>query len=107
MVSMNLMEKIEERLAAMVARNPTQVDRRERWQEIAGQPEGLAEAMAFFCERAVGFGNAVGMQHESYFDALVRIFDQACKAVLALPADRAGERWVRLDAVRRLGHNLG
>ena len=31
---MNLMEKIEERLAAMVARNPTRVDLYERYQEI-------------------------------------------------------------------------
>lgn len=33
-VAMNLMEKIEERLAAMVARNPTRVDLYERYQEI-------------------------------------------------------------------------
>jgi type I restriction enzyme R subunit len=33
-VAMNLMEKIEQRLAAMVARNPTRVDLYERYQEI-------------------------------------------------------------------------
>jgi type I restriction enzyme R subunit len=33
-VAMNLMEKIKERLAAMVARNPTRVDLYERYQEI-------------------------------------------------------------------------
>lgn len=33
-VAMNLMEKIEERLAMMVARNPTRVDLYERYQEI-------------------------------------------------------------------------
>lgn len=33
-VAMNLMEKIEERLAAMLARNPTRVDLYERYQEI-------------------------------------------------------------------------
>jgi len=33
-VAMNLMEKIESRLAAMVARNPTRVDLYERYQEI-------------------------------------------------------------------------
>jgi type I restriction enzyme, R subunit len=33
-VAMNLMEKIEERLAAMVARNPSRVDLYERYQEI-------------------------------------------------------------------------
>ena len=77
------------------------------YKKAVGQPEGLAELMVFFCERAVGFSNDVGLQDESYFDAMVRMFDQACKAVLALPADRRGERLVRLDAVRRLGHNLG
>jgi phosphoglycolate phosphatase-like HAD superfamily hydrolase len=61
----------------------------------------------FFCERAVGFSNDVGLQDESYFDALVRMFDQACKAVCGLPDDQRRELWVRLDAVRRLGHNLG
>jgi len=77
------------------------------YKKAVGQPEGLAELMVFFCERAVGFSNDVGLQDESYFDAMVRMFDQACKAVLALPADRRGERLVRLDAVRRLGQNPG
>lgn len=75
--------------------------------KAVGQPEGLAELMVFFCERAVGFSNDVGLQDESYFDALVRMFDQACKAVDVLPEGRRHELWVRLDAVRRLGHNLG
>ena len=55
----------------------------------------------------MGFSNDVGLQDESYFDALVRMFDQACKGVLALSEERRRELWVRLDAVRRLGHNLG
>lgn len=63
--------------------------------------------MVFLCERAAGFGNDVGLQDESCFDDLVRMFDQARKAVGALPENRRRELWVRLDAVRCLGHNLG
>jgi hypothetical protein len=77
------------------------------YKKAVGQPEGLAELMVFFCERAVGFSNDVGLQDESYFDALVRMFDQACKAVGVLPEERRHALWARLDAVRRLGHNLG
>ncbi len=77
------------------------------YKKAVGQPEGLAELMVFFCERAAGFSNDVGLQDESYFDALVRMFDQTCKAVGAVPEDRGRELWGRLDAVRRLGHNLG
>lgn len=76
------------------------------YRRAVGQPEGLAEMMVFCCERAVGFSNDVGLHDESYFDVLVRMFDQACKAVGALPEERKVELWVRLDAVRRLGHNL-
>lgn len=77
------------------------------YKKAVGQPEGLAELMVFFCERAAGFGNDVGLQDESYFDALVRMFAQALKVVDALPQDRSSSLLVRLDAVRRLGHELG
>ncbi|ODV03123.1 MAG: hypothetical protein ABT20_14715 [Rubrivivax sp. SCN 70-15] len=77
------------------------------YKKAIGQPEGLAELAVFFCERAVGFSNDVGLQDEGYFDALVRMFDQACKAACGLPDGQRRERLARLDAVRRLGHNLG
>jgi hypothetical protein len=67
----------------------------------------LAELTVFFCERAVGFSNDVGLQDEGYFDALVRMFAQALKVIGALPEDRRPALLGRLDAVRRLGHNLG
>lgn len=63
--------------------------------------------MVYFCERAVGFGNDVGLQDEDYFDALVRMFGQAVTAIDALPAQRRAALLGRLDTVRRLGHNLG
>lgn len=77
------------------------------YKKAVGRPEGLAELAVFFCEQAVGFSNDVGLQDEGYFDALVRMFDQACKAIGASPERQRRELWGRLDAVRRLGHNLG
>lgn len=77
------------------------------YRKAVGQPEGLAELMVFFCERGVGFSNEYGLQDESFFGALVRMFGQATKAIDAVPEDRRPALWERLDTVRRLGHNLG
>lgn len=77
------------------------------YKKAVGQPEGLAELMVFFCERAAGFSNDVGLQDEGYFDALARMFAQALTIIGTLPEDRRPELLGRLDAVRRLGHNLG
>lgn len=77
------------------------------YKKAVGQPEGLAELMVFYCERASGFSNDVGLRDEGYFDTLVRMFEQALKACDALPEDRGQELLVRLDAVRRLSHNFG
>jgi len=77
------------------------------YKKAVGQPEGLAELAVFFCERAVGFSNDVGLQDEGYFDALVRMFGQALKDADALPEDRRGALVARLSVVRHLGHNLG
>jgi len=77
------------------------------YRKAGGQPEDLAELAVFFCERAAGFSNDVGLQDEGYFDALVRMFEQALTAIGTLPEDRRCALLDRLDAVRRLGHNLG
>jgi hypothetical protein len=67
----------------------------------------LAEIMVFYCERAAGFSNAFGLQDEGYFNALVRMFDQALKIIRTLPAKDRLELLARLDAVRRTCHNFG
>lgn len=77
------------------------------YKKAIGQPEGLAELMVFYCERAAGFSNDVGLQDESYFDALARMFEQALKAIGALPGERRPELMARLDAVRRTSYNFG
>ena len=77
------------------------------YKKAIAQPEGLAELMVFYCERAAGFSNDVGLQDEGYFDALVRMFGQALKAIHALPADCRPALVARLDAVRHISHNFG
>jgi hypothetical protein len=43
------------------------------YKKAIGQPEGMAELMVYYCERAAGFSDDVGLQDEGYFDALVRM----------------------------------
>ncbi len=72
-----------------------------------GQPEGMAELMVFYCERAAGFCADIGLQDEGYFDALVRMFEQALKVAVTLPEEARAELLSRLDTVRRISHNFG
>lgn len=77
------------------------------YKKAIGQPEGLAELMVYYCERAAGFSDDVGLQDEGYFDALVRMFEQALKVIHSLPQDAHADLLDRLDAVRRICHNFG
>ena len=72
-----------------------------------GQAEGLAELMVFYCERAAGFSHAFGMDDEGYFDALVRMFEQALKTIASLADAQRQPLWDRLDTVRSTCHNFG
>jgi hypothetical protein len=51
------------------------------YRKAVGDPEGLTELMVFYCERAAGFCNDIAQQDETYFDALVHMFEQALKLV--------------------------
>lgn len=77
------------------------------YKKAVGQPDGLAELMVFYCERAAGFSNDIGLQDEGYFDALVRMFEQALKAIAALPDAARSTLWGRLCVVRNISHNFG
>ena len=77
------------------------------YKKAIGQTEGLAELMVFYCEQAVGFIDDVGLEDYGYFDALVRIFEQALKTIANLADAQRQPLWDRLDTVRRLSHNFG
>lgn len=77
------------------------------YSKAIGSPDGLAELRVFFCERAAGFARDVGLQDESYFNALIRMFEQALKVIGALPEVAHPALLQRLDSVRRQSHHFG
>ena len=63
--------------------------------------------MVFYCERAAGFSNEYGLDDEGYFNALVRMFEQALKVSVTLVVGQRDAMLDRLDAVRYVSHNFG
>src|SRR6266852_5497296 len=61
------------------------------YKKAVGDPEGLAELMVFYCERAAGFCSDISNDDEGYFDALVRMFERALKLANALSIERRDE----------------
>jgi hypothetical protein len=77
------------------------------YKNAVGDPEGLAELMVFYCERSAGFSSDIASDDESYFNALVRMFEQALKIVNALSVERHDSLLTRLDRVRVTSHKIG
>jgi hypothetical protein len=67
----------------------------------------MAELIVFYCECAAGFCCDIGYQNESYFAALVRMFEQAIRAAYALPTSSRNTLIDRLQRVRSIGHEFG
>ena len=77
------------------------------YKKAVGDPEGLVELMVFYCERASGFCSDIANDDEGYFNALVRMFEQALKFANALSPDRRDNLVSRLDHVRTISHDFG
>jgi hypothetical protein len=77
------------------------------YKKAVGDPEGLAELMVFYCERAAGFCSDIYTDDEGYFNALGRMFEQALKSANALSPDRRDDLVSRLDRVRTISHKFG
>jgi len=77
------------------------------YRKAVGELAGLAELMVFYCECAAGFCSDVGYQDGGYFDALVRMFEQALKTIAQLSAGDRKRLIARLDRVRVISHNFG
>jgi hypothetical protein len=77
------------------------------YRKAVDEPAGLAELMVFYCERAAGFCSDVAYQDDGYFDALVRMFDQALKVIAKVSASDRNALIARLDRVRIISHNFG
>lgn len=77
------------------------------YKKAIGLPEGLAELMVFYCERASGFSADVGFQDDGYFGALVRMFEQSLKTIASLPETQRPALWTRLNEVCRVSQDFG
>ncbi|SFM58455.1 hypothetical protein SAMN05421880_12217 [Nitrosomonas nitrosa] len=77
------------------------------YKKAIGRPEGLAELTVFYCESCMNLLSYCGMDDEGYFNALVRMFEQALKAIVALETDQQEDFVERLERVRHEGHNWG
>ena len=77
------------------------------YKRAVGDAAGVAELMVFYCEQAAGYCQDIGYQEEGFFDALVRMFEQAFKSAKTLPADSRDSLIVRLNRVREISHAFG
>ena len=77
------------------------------YKKAAGTADGVVELMVFYCEQAAGFSADVALDDEGYLSALVRMFGQALKAILALPPEQREAQRARLDAVRSACDGMG
>jgi hypothetical protein len=77
------------------------------YRKALGDAEGVAELMVFYCERAAGFSRDVSHDDAGYFDALIRMFEQALKTANALPGGVRGNLITRLERVRNMSRDFG
>lgn len=78
-----------------------------KYKKALGDPVGLAELLVFSCERAVGFCQDVHHEDIAYFDALVRMFEQALEATTNLTGNVQDCFLARPDRMRSIGRQLG
>lgn len=78
-----------------------------QYKKAVGDPAGLTELLVFYCEQATGYCQDIGYQEEEFFDALVRMFEQALQSANMLPANGRENLIARLDRVRQISHDFG
>ena len=77
------------------------------YRKAIGLPEGMAELTVHFCEEAIAFANAYGLDDGTFYDSLVRMFKQAVTHVLALSEAGQEPFLERLGKVMAVGQDMG
>ncbi len=77
------------------------------YKKAIGRPEGLAELTVFYCESCMNLLGDCGMEDEGYFNALVRMFEQALKAIAVLEPNQQVSFVERLEHVQIEGQDWG
>ena len=77
------------------------------YKKAIGRANGMAELSIFYWEEAFGFLESCGIEDESYFAALIRMYGRSIEFVSSLsPAERT-TYIQRLDSLRSRGRNVG
>jgi NRAMP (natural resistance-associated macrophage protein)-like metal ion transporter len=63
--------------------------------------------LAFYCEQAVDFSVGFGMCGDSWFNGLLKMFDDSLKLLPTLPSDRRDALLARLERVSIIGRDIG
>jgi hypothetical protein len=77
------------------------------YKRAIGRPDGVAELSIFYCEEAFRFLESCGMEDESYFVALIRMYDQSLRVVLDLSSTDRGTYLERLGKLRSRAGYVG
>jgi hypothetical protein len=77
------------------------------YKKAIGRPEGMAELSIFYCEEAFGFLESCGLEDESYFAALIRMYGRSLELVSNLPPAERATYLERLDKLRARGRHVG
>ena len=77
------------------------------YKKAIGEPTGLAELSIYYCEEAFSFLESFGFEDESYFVALIRMYDQAVKRVLNLHVAERQAYANRLGNLRSRARTFG
>jgi hypothetical protein len=77
------------------------------YKKAIGRPDGMAELSIFYCEEAFGFLESCSMEDESYFAALIRMYERSLEFVSNLPPAERATYLERLDKLRSRAKNIG
>ena len=77
------------------------------YKKAIGRPEGMAELSIFYCEEAFGFLESCSMEDDSYFVALIRMYERSLEYVLSLPPAERSTYLERLGRLRSRGKSVG
>jgi hypothetical protein len=77
------------------------------YKKAIGHPDGLAELSIFYCEEAFNFLESCSMEDETYFVALIRMYDRSLTFVLNLALAERVTYIERLDKLRLRARHVG
>lgn len=77
------------------------------YRKAVGDKTGLLELMTLYCEEAAAFATDIALDDEGFYDALVRMFEEALKTIKEVPPEQGARFFARLQHVGRVCSQVG